>query len=288
MVLLGRMMRVTGYHLRQRLIAAADLAKDGGGVMLEGMSGDNVQAIVDFVEAAQKCLNPLLTDDAVQNCWHAEKALTFMGQKQYPDPVAEAEAEAASRSSSSAPLLHSKHHLQRPGMPIAVASKGAAAAAAAAGGASGATIGSSGSAAGATAAANAAAERGRSSTAQECMRLDDLDSWFDLRLWPLSGTIAAATLALLRSGAQQYCTAHEDSSSTHISAATALEMLVTEPHSVQLNQLPEQLYAAGTALCNALPVPWLCNNSDCTNMVDSEAQLVGGKSCVCGGCKVAR
>jgi hypothetical protein len=45
----------------------------------------------------------------------------------------------------------------------------------------------------------------------------------------------------------------------------------------------------GLLLCNQLPMPWLCNNPHCTNLSGvSELQLVGGKACVCGGCKVAR
>jgi len=54
-------------------------------------------------------------------------------------------------------------------------------------------------------------------------------------------------------------------------------------------QVCQQLQEVGTALCNALPVPWLCNNPGCTNMAGaSELQLIGGRSCVCGGCRVAR
>jgi len=54
-------------------------------------------------------------------------------------------------------------------------------------------------------------------------------------------------------------------------------------------QVCQQLQEVGTALCNALPVPWLCNNPGCTNMAGaSELQLIGGRSCVCWGCRVAR
>ena len=75
-----------------------------------------------------------------------------------------------------------------------------------------------------------------------------------------------------------------------IAAATSstecLELLLQAP---QLRGLPILLQAIGTALCNQLPAPWLCNNLGCTNMAGvSELQLVGGSSCVCGGCKVAR
>jgi hypothetical protein len=49
------------------------------------------------------------------------------------------------------------------------------------------------------------------------------------------------------------------------------------------------LNTIGLLLCNQLPMPWLCNNPHCTNLSGvSELQLVGGKACVCGGCRVAR
>jgi hypothetical protein len=50
-----------------------------------------------------------------------------------------------------------------------------------------------------------------------------------------------------------------------------------------------QLQAVGAALCAKLPLPWLCNNPECMSAEGaSELQLVGGRSCVCGGCKLAR
>ena len=50
-----------------------------------------------------------------------------------------------------------------------------------------------------------------------------------------------------------------------------------------------ELQRLGAALCAKLPVPWLCNNPGCTSMAGaSELQLVGGKACVCGGCRAAR
>jgi hypothetical protein len=50
-----------------------------------------------------------------------------------------------------------------------------------------------------------------------------------------------------------------------------------------------QLQEAGAALCAKLPLPWLCNNPGCMSVEGaSELQLVGGRSCVCGGCKLAR
>jgi hypothetical protein len=51
----------------------------------------------------------------------------------------------------------------------------------------------------------------------------------------------------------------------------------------------QELDRLGLLLCNQLPMPWLCNNPQCANLSGvSELQLVGGKACVCGGCRVAR
>jgi hypothetical protein len=53
--------------------------------------------------------------------------------------------------------------------------------------------------------------------------------------------------------------------------------------------LAQQLQEFGSALSAKLPVSWWCNNPDCTVLGGaSELQLVGGKGCVCGGCRVAR
>jgi hypothetical protein len=56
-----------------------------------------------------------------------------------------------------------------------------------------------------------------------------------------------------------------------------------------LQQTLASLDKLGLFLCDHLPMPWLCNNPHCTNLSGvSELQLVGGKACVCGGCRVAR
>jgi len=67
------------------------------------------------------------------------------------------------------------------------------------------------------------------------------------------------------------------------------DLLVKLLHSTQLQQVAELVGAASTAMCGQLPVSRLCNNPDCVNLEGaSELQLVGGRSCVCGRCKVAR
>jgi hypothetical protein len=51
----------------------------------------------------------------------------------------------------------------------------------------------------------------------------------------------------------------------------------------------EALDQVGLQLCNQMPMPWWCNNPHCGNLSGvSELQLVGGKTCVCGGCWVSR
>jgi len=59
---------------------------------------------------------------------------------------------------------------------------------------------------------------------------------------------------------------------------------------VLLQRQAVSLRLEGVRLSYNLPVAWLCNNvNKCRNMAGaSELQLVGGSSCVCGGCKVAR
>jgi hypothetical protein len=56
-----------------------------------------------------------------------------------------------------------------------------------------------------------------------------------------------------------------------------------------VEQLLARLQAFGAAVCAELPIQWTCNYHGCcnTNML-SELELVSGKQCVCGGCRVAR
>jgi chemotaxis protein histidine kinase CheA len=62
--------------------------------------------------------------------------------------------------------------------------------------------------------------------------------------------------------------------------------LMCSDHYCSAMEAFEQL---GLVLCNQLPMPWLCNNPHCSNLSGvSELQLVGGKACVCGCCRLAR
>jgi hypothetical protein len=59
--------------------------------------------------------------------------------------------------------------------------------------------------------------------------------------------------------------------------------------SKQLQSACEGFEQLGLLLCNQLPMPWLCNNTHCSNLSGvSELQLVGGKAYVCACCRVAR
>jgi hypothetical protein len=50
----------------------------------------------------------------------------------------------------------------------------------------------------------------------------------------------------------------------------------------------QQLQSTGLALCS-FAVPCMCNNPGCTSMAGlSELTAVSGRSCICGGCRVAR
>jgi hypothetical protein len=84
-----------------------------------------------------------------------------------------------------------------------------------------------------------------------------------------------------------------------LSAAVVLDAVSSSKHSdevwccmptlLKLQHALVGLDQLGLFLCNQLPMPWLCNNPHCTNLSGvSELQLVGGKACVCGGCRVAR
>jgi hypothetical protein len=47
--------------------------------------------------------------------------------------------------------------------------------------------------------------------------------------------------------------------------------------------------AVGLAMCSFAAVPCMCNNPGCTSMAGlSELATVSGRSCICGGCRVAR
>jgi hypothetical protein len=60
------------------------------------------------------------------------------------------------------------------------------------------------------------------------------------------------------------------------------------PDTAAMQAAAQQLQSAGTALCS-FAVPCMCNNSVCTSMVGlSELAAVSGRSCICGGCRVAR
>ena len=61
-----------------------------------------------------------------------------------------------------------------------------------------------------------------------------------------------------------------------------------QPYTQCVFDAAQQLQAAGSALCS-FAVPCLCNSPVCTNLYGStELSLVSGRSCLCGGCLVAR
>lgn len=61
-----------------------------------------------------------------------------------------------------------------------------------------------------------------------------------------------------------------------------------QPDAACLQEAVQQLMAADSALCS-FAVPCMCNNPSCTNISGlTELSLVSGRSCICGGCKVAR
>jgi len=136
--------------------------------------------------------------------------------------------------------------------------------------------------------------------AVECVLLDDLDRWANSEVHNslLQRAGAAQNTLFLQYSAQK--AAAPDQECDFLTAMVLLEarsraqkppleVLQSVLEQGLLQPLPELLHADGTALCNLLPVPWCCNNPDCSNMgCDSEMALVGGKACCCARCKVAR
>jgi hypothetical protein len=82
------------------------------------------------------------------------------------------------------------------------------------------------------------------------------------------------------------CCVAEDAVGRAMSAAGAVRVCLGFSGFAALGA---ELQEVGGGVCGKLPLPWLCNNPLCTSMGGaSELQLVGGSSCVCGGCRVAR
>jgi hypothetical protein len=74
-----------------------------------------------------------------------------------------------------------------------------------------------------------------------------------------------------------------ESDSAQHSAATLLEL-----HDLQQQYMPQLASFAGRVVAQ-LPLRWACNHPGCGNLGGaSELALVGGKGCVCSGCRSAR
>lgn len=77
---------------------------------------------------------------------------------------------------------------------------------------------------------------------------------------------------------RQLCAAREAAASS--TCATGAE--------AKMAALVQQLQDVGMA-CSSVAATVFCNNPHCDNITgDSEQRLVSGRSCQCGGCKVAR
>ena len=261
MVLLGRLMRVLAACMQQKVQQVLTM-RGAGGMGLVAAQDD----LVTLIKAARRIC--LLGDPDVQlmQCWLGTCAGQFAGQEQHPGPPLEA---GSSSSSPAAPLWYPKHHLQHPNIPVQATL--AAAGAAAAGGVTG------------QAGEVAASTEGSSSSAPlVCVLLDDLDSWYVQQLLKTR----EAAMSVLAAAHSTRLPAEGGSSSSMQPADECFHQVL---QALRQAQLPEQLSATGLALCNSLPVPWLCNNPDCLALgCASESVLVGGKGCVCAGCRVAR
>jgi hypothetical protein len=280
MVLLGRLMRVLAGCMREKVQQVLDV-RGAGGVPLAAAQ-DDLSALI--TAARQICMvgDP---DAHLIFCWLHGCADTFTGQKQHPGPPWEVLA-GASSSSRAALLRYPKYHLQQPNMPVQATAAVAVIAGAEA--AAGGLLGQAGEVAVSTGDSS-------SSAALACVLLDDLDSWHDELLLTVKKAAIAAVATAHRAGLLAEGGSSSTSSSTAAGSSRSSSMQPTNEgvlpvlQALHQLQLPEHLSAAGLALCNTLPVPWLCNNPDCLALgCVSECVLVGGKGCVCGGCRVAR
>jgi hypothetical protein len=74
-----------------------------------------------------------------------------------------------------------------------------------------------------------------------------------------------------------------------VAAAVGAAQLQTISRQVMSLELGQQLQQVGTALIMQLPQPLWCCNPRCSSLAQlSELALVGGKGCVCSGCRTAR
>ena len=77
-----------------------------------------------------------------------------------------------------------------------------------------------------------------------------------------------------------------ESSDTKLAGMFGVDAFLAE--AAVLKDIQQQLQAAGKVLA-CLAIPHACNNPACRNLCGpSEAQVVGGRSCICAGCRTAR
>jgi hypothetical protein len=132
----------------------------------------------------------------------------------------------------------------------------------------------------------------------------DAASWVSSQLPLLTGTHASSsTAAAPPQGSDQQ---PSSSSSSRKGGRLVLQQLLSEQTlplqsiiasckregkhgdwtAADYSNMTEQLLSCGEALVTALPSKLCCNHSRCSSMArPSEAELVGGKGCVCGRCE---
>ena len=116
-----------------------------------------------------------------------------------------------------------------------------------------------------------------------CMSGKELKSWIATVAKWVGGTDAPAAAQLEAAGCspQQL----QQRLDALLSAQQGAEQGLTD---ATLAALVQQLQAIGAMLSNTA-VPHFCNNPACANLSSpTEMRLVSGRSCICGGCHLAR
>jgi hypothetical protein len=106
-------------------------------------------------------------------------------------------------------------------------------------------------------------------------------------LGTITGQVLGKQLHKLADAEGEACLAAQLAATAAVNPTEVSIETATPSLDLILGQLRQELEATGAAL-SMLAVPAACNNPSCSNMAGpSEVALVSGRSCVCGGCRVA-
>jgi hypothetical protein len=102
---------------------------------------------------------------------------------------------------------------------------------------------------------------------------------------PMVGLPEESLLQLLQQHSEWLQQLHE----LHVRQPSSSNAVQTHAALLELQQLLQQLSSFAGAVIAQLPLRWACNSPGCVNLQQrSELALVGGKGCMCAGCRTAR